>query len=145
MEYSTTCCISICDVYGESNPKIPEGYKQIDFRPYKTGEFFRLRGGGGAYCAQADDAFGRPYIILEKLPPKPEVISTAEYTYISQPRILLLKNIYGSSVQVPIGYKYVAFRPPTQGEYFIALDFSVELACNYSHGNEDPRIIVEKV
>ena len=140
------CIIEVEQVYGEANPKIPEGYKQIDFRPYKTGEFFRLRGGGGAYCAQADDAFGRPYIILEKLPPNPEVIENKYYSYTPDLKIVTVWDVYHSyGIGIPPRYKYVDFRPPTSGEYYIAVDFTVEKGGAGSHGKESPRIILEKV
>jgi len=150
MEYSTTCCISICDVYGESNPKIPEGYKKIDFRPYKAGDVVLLT---WSKCAvevaegdPSDSSYGRPYIILEKLLPKPEVIENKYYRYTPEPKIVTVWDVYHSyAVGIPQKYKYVDFRPPTSGEYYIAVDFTVEKAGVGSHGKESPRIILEKV
>jgi hypothetical protein len=136
------CCISVAQVYEKPNPKIPEGYRKIDFRPYKKGDTVLTT--SESVCVVGGSSYGRPFIILEILPPKPEVIERAEYAYTPQPKTIRLKDIYGVSVQIPTGYKYLAFRPPLSGDYYISVDFCVEKAVTGSHGKEDPRIIVEK-
>jgi hypothetical protein len=142
------CCISVEQVYGKPNPVIPEGYKKIDFRPFRVGDFVLLTYAPGVVSKEiekGENSYGRPYIILEKLPPKPEVIEQQYYTYNPPPKTLGLWHVYATyTVSIPAGYKFLTFRPPTSGEYFLTVDFTVEKACEGSHGKDSPRIILLK-
>jgi hypothetical protein len=58
--------ITVKDIYGTDNPKIPDGYEMIDFRPYKQHEEIL-----GVPCtivlkAYHDGQLRAPFIILRK-------------------------------------------------------------------------------
>lgn len=150
------CCISVEQVYGESNPKIPEGYKQIDFRPYKKGdtiltESISSKGNGVALVVEhSTSSYCRPYIILEKLPPKPkpEVIeSSVSHAYeVTKTEFKTVGEVYNKDVTIPTGFKFKTFRPPAWGDWYIATWCEAVYAnATPIHGDDQPRIILEKL
>ena len=140
------CCISVEQVYEKPNPKIPEGYRKLDFRPYKKGDTV-LTTSESAYVV-GGSSYGRPFIILEKLPPKPEVIDRGKcYTYeVKTYEAKSVGDIYKQDVTIPTGFKFKAFRPPIQGDWFISTWLeAIQARYKPINGEDQPRIILEKV
>lgn len=70
--YTTINTVTVEDVYGISNPPIPIGWKDVEFRNYREGEGYLLPNtiSGAATVASADGPRDEPRIILKAVPTK---------------------------------------------------------------------------
>ena len=115
---------------------IPKGYIVEAFRPPKSGELF-LSDVGTVMQRHCTPYTNDPRFILKK---SPEIILGSEETTIS------VKEVYGSDVTIPEGWKFVRFGPPSGGDYYLnSLDPTMREYWDKFMGKLDsPRIIVTK-
>lgn len=75
MDYSYCYTLTITpeDIYGAEGPRIPEGYKMVDFRPVRKGDMYLPTGTVATRVFTCEDLIPgprEPRLILEKLPEK---------------------------------------------------------------------------
>lgn len=126
---------TLLSVYGTETPRVPVGWVGREFRPPQEGDKF-LGGGLGTGG-------------------KLEELLTADWFWASpkEPRLILTPtteaDIYRGRVgpdatcTIPEGYKKVAFRVPTEGEYYLSPNWNV-VQRSYTNSPATPRIILLK-
>jgi hypothetical protein len=144
MNTTFTKTISIEDVYGTA-PEIPEGYKVLDFRLPRKGEYYAAY--NGYWLLAYEDhimAAALPALILSKLPDPVVVKMNVENTIKTT-----VGDIYDDDVTIPTGYEFVDFRIPKPGELFLSATSGSVLIHDGRHNFSytvisDSRIIVKK-
>lgn len=95
---------TIKQVYGVDDPKIPDGFRTVDFRRPKAGEQYLGTHENVATACRDHTSSSYPRLILEKLPVR---------------TVPSIADVYPKGYVVPEDYESLGFRRPYFGEHYL--------------------------
>lgn len=141
--YTKPVIITPQDIYGpHETPKIP-GYKIVDFRPPKKGEKYLINNSlkSSTHLIGVDTCYDD------------QVFANANARYILEKTEIIpgdigykitVQDVYNKPVEIPEGYRFVAFRPTRHNDLFLAW-WDTKIMQAFGDYSLSPRIIVEKI